>query len=32
MSVAFDNKSKLVAKRVIQDVKEIMHFLMVGTV
>ena len=32
MSVAFDSKSKLAAKRVIQEVKEILHFLMVGTV
>ena len=32
VSVAFDNKSKLAAKRVIQDVKEILHFLMVVTI
>ena len=27
LSVAFDSKSNLAAKHVIQDVKEILHFL-----
>jgi len=32
VNVAFDSKSKLTAKRVIQDMKEILHFLMGGMV
>jgi hypothetical protein len=32
MSVVFDSNSKLVARHVIQMVKEMLHFLMVGTI
>ena len=32
VNVAFESNSKTAARRVIQEVKEMLHFLMVGTV